>query len=118
MNAPTLQISPGTYLIPDVAVVPNRGLTDETGLENYEDPLLFVAEIWSPSTGIYDVDTKFPEYRRRGDCEIWRIHPRDRTVIAWTLQPDGSYTETTHRSGIATVGTLPGVRIDMDRLFE
>jgi Uma2 family endonuclease len=118
MNAPTLHISSGTYLIPDVAVVPNRGLTDETGLENYEDPLAFVAEVWSPSTGTYDVDTKFPEYRRRGDREIWRIHPRDRTVTAWILQPDGSYTETTHRSGIATVGSFPGVRIDMERLFE
>ncbi|MEP6871059.1 MAG: hypothetical protein ABI939_04320 [Anaerolineaceae bacterium] len=33
-------------------------------------PLPFVAEVWLPSTGEYDVDEKFPQYQRRGDLEI------------------------------------------------
>jgi Uma2 family endonuclease len=44
-------------------------------LELYVEPLPLVVEVWSPSTGQYDVDEKLPEYQRRGDLEIWRFHP-------------------------------------------
>lgn len=118
MNAPTLRVSSGTYLIPDVAVVPNRGLLDEPGLENYETPLAFVAEIWSLSTGDYDVDTKFPEYKNRRDAEIWRVDPRDRSVTAWSLQRDGLYSEARQSGGKVPIPSLPGVYVNLDRLFR
>jgi Uma2 family endonuclease len=66
------------YYVPDVCVIlltlveGLRGRPDR--LEMYEEPLPLVVEIWSPSTGGYDVDKKLPAYRQRGDFEIWRIH--------------------------------------------
>jgi Uma2 family endonuclease len=107
--------------VPDVCVVPvglMAPMRASTGLEVYADSLPFVAEVWSPSTGDYDVDSKFPGYRERGDAVIWRIHPHDRTVTAWVRQPDGSYTESVHRAGKVPISSLPGVVIDLDRLFR
>jgi len=113
--------SPSHYYIPDVIVMPlaavRRGLADTYALEAYAEPLPLVVEVWSPSTGDYDVDEKLPEYQRRGDLEIWRIHPYERTLIAWVRQPDGSYVETLHRGGVVRPAALPGVAIDLDALF-
>ena len=36
-------------------------------LEVFEEPLPLVVEVWSKSTGDYDVEEKLVEYRRRGD---------------------------------------------------
>jgi Uma2 family endonuclease len=108
------------FFVPDVCVVPDelaQKLRGTMRLEVYTDPLPFVAEVWSPSTGGYDVNTKLPEYQRRGDREIWRIHPYDRTVTAWRRRPDGSYDQTDHAGGTIELAALPGVRIDLDALF-
>ena len=110
------------YYIPDVAVIPLaygcdlRGRSDR--LEIYTDPLPLVVEVWSPSTSGYDVDAKLPEYQKRGDQEIWRLHPYDRTLIAWRRQPDGTYVETVYRGGIVRPVALPNVEIDLDVLFD
>ncbi len=110
------------YYIPDVFVVPVelvrplRGLRDV--LEAYDAPLPLVVEVWSPSTGDYDVDSKLPEYQRRGDLEIWRIHPYDRTLTAWRRQADASYTESHYTGGTVQPVALPGVAIDLDTLFD
>jgi len=82
-----------------------------------DEPLPLVVEVWSPSTGGYDARTKLPEYQRRGNAEIWFIHPYDRTLTAWQRQPDGSYRESLRRGGIVEPIALPGVRIDLDALF-
>jgi len=111
-----------SYYIPDVFVIPIdlvrplRGRRDV--LEAYDAPLPLVVEIWSPSTGAYDVDAKLPEYQRRGDLEIWRLHPFDRTVIAWRRQPDGSYAEAHYAGGTVRPMALPNVTIDLDALFD
>lgn len=106
--------------IPDVMVIPAGLMSDEVTmrLEAYTEPLPFVAEVWSPSTGDYDVDTKFPEYKRRGDLEIWRVHPYEREIIAWRKRPDGSYSETRYLSGAVPVESLPGVSIRLESLFR
>jgi Uma2 family endonuclease len=109
------------WYIPDVYVFPARlaeGLRNRSDvLEGYEEPLPLVVEVWSPSTAIYDVDEKIPEYQRRGDLEIWRVHPYDRTVTIWRRQDDGSYTEETVTGGIVRPAFLPDVAIDLDELF-
>jgi Uma2 family endonuclease len=75
--------------------------------------------VWSPSTGAYDIAGKLPEYRRRGDAEIWYVHPYERTLTAWRRQEDGSYTETVyHEDEVVEVASLPGVRITLAELFE
>lgn len=53
-----------------------------------------------------------------GDLEIWRIHPLDRTLTAWRRQEDGTYREADHAGGTIQPMTLPGVTIDLDRLFD
>ncbi len=121
VKAGRLRAPQESYYIPDVAVIPIalaaslRGRPDV--LELYTAPLPFVAEVWSPSTGDYDVDAKLPGYQARGDAEIWRIHPFTREVTAWRRQADGSYDELTVTGGTLTLSALPEVTIDLDALF-
>jgi len=111
-----------SYFIPDVFVVPTALVTPlldrQDLLEVYDDPLPLVVEVWSRSTGDYDVEEKLAVYRQRGDLEIWRIHPYERTLTSWRRQVDGSYEETLYREGIIHPMALPGVTIDLAKLFE
>ena len=108
------------YYIPDVMVIPIdmwrrfKGLHD---LEKYTEPLPLVVEVWSPSTGDYDVDEKLPEYQRRGDLEIWRLHPYERTLTRWIRQENGGYVTTVVTGGGVPLSAIPGASIDLDRLF-
>ena len=121
INAGHVRRSGHHYYIPDVFVVPARTAQAPRelayALEVYADPLPLVVEVWSPSTGAYDIDEKVPEYQRRGDTEIWRIHPYERTLTAWRRQPDGGYTETLFTKGAIEPVALPGVRIVLAELF-
>lgn len=108
--------------IPDVMVVPVAMMARRSdvpgGLERYDDPLPLVVEVWSPSTGEYDVDEKLPEYMRRGDLEIWRVHPYERTVTVWRRGQAGDYTRSEHSAAdVIAVSSLPGVTIAVDSLF-
>ena len=110
-----------SFYIPDLIVVPvslvQELLVRPGSLEVYAQPLPFVVEVWSRSTGRYDVDAKLPVYQQRGDAEIWRVHPYDQTVTKWQRQGDGTYRETQHREGTVALSALPDVVIDIDRLF-
>ena len=114
-----LRISSGTFYVPDLTVLPMGFMStlDDDQFEVYSDPVPLVVEVWSPSTGEYDVDTKFPEYRLRGDLEIWRLHPYDRVLTRWVRRPDGGYEETAQRGGLVHLAHLPGVVVDLDDLF-
>ena len=116
-----LRISAETYFIPDVAVIPApmvRPLLESPhSLNAYADPLPLVVEVWSPSTGRHDLRVKLAGYQSRGDLEIWRVHPYDRTLTTWVRQPDGSYTETVYREGTVQVEALHGVAIDLRTVF-
>jgi Uma2 family endonuclease len=120
-NIGRIRRSADTYYIPDVAVIPAalvQALRQRPGsLDAYSDPLSLVVEIWSPSTGDYDINVKLVDYQQRGDLEIWRIHPYERTLTAWRRQPDGAYAETMYRDGVIHPDSLPGVAIDLEALF-
>jgi Uma2 family endonuclease len=111
-----------TIFIPDLFVVPieyGREFRGQPGvLAIFRDPALLVVEIWSSSTGDFDINVKAPVYQQRGDREIWRIHPYEKTLTAWNRQPDGTYIETVHRTGSIHPTALPGVEITLDELFE
>jgi Uma2 family endonuclease len=117
-----LRVSTGSYYVPDLCVIPKAyvlRLRERPGtFEVYDDPVPFVAEVWSPSTGEYDVESKFPEYKLRHDLEIWRVHPYERTVTIWRLQADGSYSEQVITTGTVHLAAVPGVAIDIDRLWD
>ena len=122
IDSTRLRESPRRYYIPDGAVILaelfRRGLGQPGRLEFYNEPLPFVAEVWSPSTGRYDVDVKLPAYQRRGDLEIWRLHPYERSLTGWRRQPDGSYAELVFDGGLVQLWSLPGVTIDLEALFD
>jgi Uma2 family endonuclease len=113
----------GSYYEADIAVVPRGYVRDvidhhSTELEVYQRPVPFVAEVWSPSTGTYDMNTKIPGYKERGDAEIWRVHPLRHEVTIWRRQPDGTYSESVVTGGTVELAALPGVQITIDELFE
>jgi Uma2 family endonuclease len=111
-----------TYFVPDVFVVPTAAVTPflpmEEVLEVYDQPLPLVVEIWSRSTGGYDVEEKLAVYKARGDLEIWYIHPYERTLTAWRRRPDGRYDEAVYTEGIVRPIALPAVAIDLAVLFD
>jgi Uma2 family endonuclease len=120
-NAGHVRISSENYYIPDVFVIPmalREPLRGTRELETYEGPLPLVVEVWSRSTGTYDVEVKLREYRRRGHVEIWRIHPYDRTLTAWRRQLYGSYAESVFTGGIVQPIALSRVDVDLDALFD
>jgi len=122
INSSHVKRSERNYYIPDVCVIPADRYREQLGrlrhLEVYDVPLPFVAEIWSPSTGDYDIDDKLPGYQARGDGVIWRFHPYERTLIAWQRQPDGTYTSEVIRGGLVRIESLPNVTIDLDMIFD
>lgn len=116
-----VRTSTGSYYVPDLCVIPMsyvRRLKERPGtFEVYDDPIPLVVEVWPPSTGDYDVEDKLAEYKRRGDLEVWRIHPYERTLTAWRRRPDGGYDEAVIREGTITPMALPHVVIEFDMLF-
>ena len=116
-----LRVSPETYYVPDVVVIPtvleDALLAMPNELDAYGDPLPLVVEIWSPSTGRYDIERKLPGYQRRGDLEIWYIDPREGTLTAWRRQPDGTYGESVFRGGTVRPASLASVAVDLDALL-
>jgi Uma2 family endonuclease len=121
INGGRTRLNPRNYYIPDVVVIPAAykvPFEDNPHAFNaFAEPLPLVVEVWSPSTGHYDMETKLRGYRERGDSEIWFIHPYDRTLTIWRKQPDGSYSEELFRSGVILAASLPGVGIDFDALL-
>ena len=121
INGTRLRRASTKYFIPDLAVMPlelAKAMLDRSDvLEIYSQPLPLVAEVWSPSTGEYDVNAKLPEYRRRGDQEIGRLHPFERTLTAWRRQADGTDAETTVHGGTISPNAFPHVTVNLDALF-
>ena len=122
-----LRVSTGSYYEPDLVVMPIvdilRRAGDPRAFEVHDLPVPFVVEVWSRSTGAYDRDTKLAEYRLRGDAEIWLLNPYRRTIAAWRCvrpdapKPDAQYDEQVLTGGRVELFALPGVVIDIDRLF-
>lgn len=121
MNSTRTRLPAGDNYIPDVVVFPTalmETLKGTRGLEAYAAPFPLVVEVWSPSTGGYDVTDKLPGYRSRGDAEIWLIQPYDKTLVAWVRQPDGSYSEARYTSGEVRPAALRDVVIQLESLFR
>ena len=120
-NHARLKRTDRSYFVPDVVVTRVADFTGDRSspraVDAHTAPALLVVEIWSPSTGDYDIEEKLPMYRARGDLEIWWLHPFGRTLSAWRRQPDGTYAETVHHGGTITPAELPHVTIDLDALF-
>lgn len=121
VEGPRLKLPDGQYFMPDLAVIPAALVTphldSQDSLEEYVEPLPLVVEVWSKSTGGYDVTTKLPGYRQRADKEIWLIHPYERWLRRWVREGNG-YREEQLRGGAVGITGLPGAVIDLDDLFR
>ena len=121
VNGGKTRHSARNYYIPDVVIPAAFQVPFEDhprAFNAFAEPLPLVVEVWSPSTGHYDLATKLQGYRESGDAEIWFIQPYERTLTAWRRQPDRSYAEETYRGGVVAVASLPGVVIDLDGLLD
>ena len=122
INMAHVKWSERNYYIPDLSVVPADRFRDQLGqpglLELYEGPLPLVVEAWSPSTGDYDVEGKLQGSQARGDLEIWRLHPFEKTLTAWRRMADGTYEVEVLRGGIVRSVALPNVAVDLDAPFS
>ncbi|MCC6793197.1 MAG: Uma2 family endonuclease [Thermomicrobiales bacterium] len=121
-NAGRLSYLDETYVILDVYVVPVELIVETGGMVNeslevISAPLPFVAEVWSPSTGSYDTDRTIPEYQRRGDREVWQIHPYERTVSIWSRDSRGDDRSRVVTSGRVQLTAMTDVVVDIDALF-
>ncbi len=117
VNHAKLAILGGSYFIPDLTIPPAEAFTDPRAADLFHVPAFLVVEVWSPSTGSYDIDVKLPAYRARGDAEIWRIHPPGRSIARWVRQPDGGYAESVVTGGRIALAALPEVEIDTAEIF-
>jgi Uma2 family endonuclease len=120
-NDARLKRTDRSYFVPDGVVMRVANIIGDRpnprAVDAHSFPMLLVAEVWSPSTGDYDIDVKLRAYQERGDHEIWRLHPFERTLTTWRRQPDGTYVETVVHGGTVSSAELPGVTIDLDALF-
>jgi Uma2 family endonuclease len=93
---PGLRMSDITELVPDLVVVRRADLA---GVRLTEPPLLAV-EVRSPSTALFDMNTKKAVYERFGIASYWVVVPdRDKpSLIAFELE-HGSYHQVAHASG-------------------
>ena len=119
--APRTRWTERNVFIPDVAIVP-RELADAQAnqpgcLELDNVPLPLVVEVGSRTAGDYDLAVKVAAYQARGDAEIWRLQPNDRSLTRWPRQPNGTYTKETVTGGAVELVALPGVTVDLDALF-
>ncbi|MBM7518394.1 Uma2 family endonuclease [Nocardioides nitrophenolicus] len=93
--APVDVLSPDTVVQPDVLVVDPSHVVGSDPIE--VNPLL-VIEILSPSTALYDLNTKFKRYERAGIPSYWVVDPLGGRLIVWELR-EGAYVEVLDRAG-------------------
>jgi Uma2 family endonuclease len=106
---------PDVFVLPTAYTAPFRNRSDL--LTVFDPPVPLIVEVWSRSTGDYDINEKRAVYQARGDLEIWYFHPYERTLTAWRRLPDGNYEQSLHRNGIVRPVALPDVEIDLAVLF-
>lgn len=116
-----LRTPSGSYRNPDLAVIPieyvERFRLQPGSFEVFDDAVPFVLEVWSESTGDYDVSRKLSEYQERGDAELWYAHPYAHTLAIYRRRLDGSYDQWQHSGGPTDIPSLGGIVINVDELW-
>jgi Uma2 family endonuclease len=81
--------SNSTELQPDVLVARMRDLTDK----NLPTAPLLAVEVRSPSTALFDLNTKKAAYERMGVPSYWVIDPDESVLTVFELGEDGRYAQ-------------------------
>jgi len=77
-----------TVVQPDLSVICDQIKLDKQGCRGAPD---WIIEVLSPATALKDMNTKRSLYERHRVQEYWIIHPEDRWIMVYTLDPQGRY---------------------------
>ncbi|GHU80042.1 hypothetical protein FACS1894145_5550 [Bacteroidia bacterium] len=105
-----------TVVQPDICLVCDPAKLDERGCIGAPD---MIVEVLSPSTRKHDLNDKYRLYEASGVKEYWAVEPKS-DITVFLLQEDGAYGEGivyTEKVKVP-VHSLPGLEIDMEKLFE
>jgi Uma2 family endonuclease len=106
-----------TVVQPDVCVACDPKKVDELGCVGAPD---WIIEVLSPRTSAKDLNEKFDVYEEAGVGEYWVVHPREQTVLVYTLGGNGKYQGIlkpyTRRDKVQPI-TLPELVIDLGEVF-
>lgn len=102
---------------PDISVICDRSKIDDRGCRGAPD---WIIEVLSPSTRDKDATLKRELYERNGVRLYWMVTPRERSVTALRLAPEGRYSpaERIDARGRRSVPDYPGLEIDWEWVFE
>lgn len=110
-----LRIGDGSWLEPDVFVLPIASVRDDGDLSN-SPPALLVVEVLSRSNRTLDLGRKTELYREADAAELWFIDRRDRAVIVDRRSADGREVSRVGSGPLRSTG-LPGFWCDVDWLW-
>lgn len=98
---------------PDLSVVCDRDKIVEAGIVGAPD---WIVEVISPSTAGRDQIQKRALYEREGVREYWLVHPVDRVLTIYRLQPNGVFgmPDIMELNGTVAVQAVLGVEVDWD----
>lgn len=104
-----------TVVQPDICLVCDPSKLDEHGCIGAPD---MIVEVLSPSTRKHDLNDKYRLYETSGVKEYWVAEPKS-DVTVFLLQEDGAYAKGIVYTGKVKipVHSLPGLEIDMEKLF-
>lgn len=96
MPGPGVRMSSSTELVPDLVVC----RFEHVGGVRLTDPPLLVVEVQSPSTGLFDLNTKKAVYERFGIASYWIVVPDPDApeLIVYELS-GGRYEQVAHVTG-------------------
>lgn len=102
---------------PDLTIICDSSKLDDAGCLGAPD---LVVEVLSPATAGKDLKQKFALYEQYGVREYWIIHPEERTLLVYTLTPEGKYGSPARyaEQDVVSVFILPEVEIDLSRVFS
>jgi Uma2 family endonuclease len=105
-----------TVVQSDLLVVCDSSKLDERGMRGAPD---WVVEVLSPSSASHDQTVKLAAYERARVPELWLVHPTDRVVTVYRLEGSAYGRPTVQEIvGALSVGTLPDIRIDWERVLR
>ncbi len=102
---------------PDLAIVCEPSKIDDRGCRGAPD---WIIEILSPGTAAKDFTTKRSLYERKGVREYWLVHPEDRIITLFILDPEGAFRAPVFHEGKGelSAGIFPDLKIDLDTIFR
>lgn len=105
-----------TVVQPDLCVVCDLAKLDEAGCLGAPD---LVVEILSPGNNKRELKNKYEVYEESGVKEYWVIHPNEQTLLIYSLDNGKFKPSRLFASGdIVESVCIPGMRIDLEELFE